>query len=141
MRKVKKIRKFPDSCLRIKCIPVDVINGDYLSTIENLQETQIFYKALGISANQIGSYKKICIALNTILINPEIINGYGSIISKEGCLSIPRNIEIEIERYETVEVSYYDENGKRCIEKFEGLKAKVIQHEVDHLNGILIIDC
>lgn len=143
MGKVRKIIKVPDSKLRLKCLEVDVQKfRDGLSdkTLDNLKETQIHYKAYGISANQIGSYKRICIAINTVLINPKFIRGEGRIVSKERCLSVPANVEKEINRFERVTVSYYDEKGNEKTETFEGLKALVVQHELDHLDGKLITD-
>jgi len=103
------------------------------------------YKAsgVGLAASQVGIQKRIAVvnAGECILkmVNPEILSKKGVSVMEEGCLSVPNKC-VNVKRAEEIEVSYLDENDKRCRRKFSGLAARIIQHEIDHLNGKLIID-
>lgn len=74
-----------------------------------------------------------------VLINPEIIESEGNELNEEGCLSIP-GISTQVSRATYIKIRAYDLNGKDIQQEYEGHKARVIQHEIDHLNGILIVD-
>jgi peptide deformylase len=104
---------------------------------------------IGLAAPQVGIHKQLIVidcepdkpeAPPLILINPEI-KGFGKILCKdeEGCLSIP-GVYLDVERPETIEVSFKDENGKLRTIKASGLLARAIQHEMDHLHGVLFVD-
>ena len=73
------------------------------------------------------------------MVNPVILSQKGRSGLEEGCLSVPGE-GVHVERAEEISVSYLDENGRRCNKTFRGLTARIIQHEIDHLNGKLIID-
>jgi peptide deformylase len=104
---------------------------------------------IGLAAPQVGINKQIlvvdCELENPaippfVLINPKITSyGREVVLGQEGCLSIP-NVFLDVKRPGTIEVSYKDENGRPQKRQFEGLPARVIQHEMDHLNGIMFVD-
>jgi len=124
--------------------PIKSFNSNNLSAIVD-KMTQLMYnhKGLGIAAPQIGICQRICVFDvgngKQVLINPEIVAGEGKHLLEEGCLSIP-GIRINIKRSKSVVVRGYNIEGKEEEFKADGLLARVIQHEIDHLNGILIID-
>jgi peptide deformylase len=104
---------------------------------------------IGLAAPQVGIHKQLIVVdcepdkpevPPMILINPEIKN-YGPELAKdqEGCLSVPE-VYMDVERPEAVEISYRDENGRPRTLKANGLLARVIQHEIDHLNGVMFVD-
>lgn len=106
--------------------------------------TMVANEGIGLAANQVGVLKRIIIISDNneikAMINPEIIN-FSEIkcIMEEGCLSIPETY-FKISRAESVKVKYRDMKGKPRIESYSGLTARVIQHEIEHLDGILMID-
>lgn len=126
--------------LSIKSSPA--FKEDY-SIIQDLKDTLAFYQSecLGMAANMIGVSKNIIIVTfqnsSLILINPKIIKFSGQIYNTmEGCLS--HATQREVKRYPKIKVEFEDEQFKKRIKTFEGLTAQIIQHEIDHLNGILI---
>ena len=142
----------------------EVINKDYpklLELIDNMFETMYNANGVGIAAPQIGLSIRLFIvdtspfsedeslsdkdkselkSFKKIFINPEILDETGDDWSfEEGCLSIP-NIRESISRQESIKIQYFDENFNKHIESYEGLLARVIQHEYDHIEGILFTD-
>ncbi len=99
-----------------------VLNKDYV--INDLEENSLFLKTEG---------KML------VFINPKIITGKGEVFEDEGCLSVPGEF-IRIKRSKQVKVRAYDEQGRQFYEKFKGLASRAIQQEIDHLNGLLILD-
>ena len=125
---------------------------DVLKLAEDMFETMYNASGVGLAAPQIGISKRIFVidgsaidepeleGFKKIFINPEIKDEDGSPwIYEEGCLSIP-NIREDILRNPKIEITYMDENWEEHTEKYEGLKARIIQHEYDHLEGILFTD-
>ena len=138
------LRIYPDPILRTKMPPVANFNSGNLSAIvDKMTELMYNYKGIGIAAPQIGICQRICVfdigSGKQVLINPEIVESEGEDTLEEGCLSIP-GIRVNIKRANSIVVRGYDIEGKEKEFKANGLLARVIQHEVDHLNGILIID-
>jgi peptide deformylase len=118
---------------------------DLLHTAKTSEE-QVGIESGGISAPQVGVSKRVTYIFNydtgefEVLINPIIQNiGEKTDIDIEGCLSVP-NVEKDVERYRKIKVKYTDKEGKKVNRRFSGLNARVVQHEVDHLDGILFID-
>ena len=118
---------------------------DLLYTAKNSDE-QTGVDSGGISAPQVGRNVNAIYILNydtnqfELLINPKVQNiGDKKDIEYEGCLSVP-NIEKQVERYKKVKVSYLDKEGNKQKKRYSGYNARTIQHELDHLNGILFID-
>jgi peptide deformylase len=132
----------PDDILRNK--NVDLEKKPSKSLLSDMYNIVNEKKGVGIAAPQVGENLNIFI-LNlsndkTVFVNPKIVYySTGKSIMEEGCLSLPGEL-IEIERPEIVHVEYLDKNFKKKFGVFDGLKARVIQHEYDHLLGKLIID-
>mgnify|MGYP001188274003 CR=1 FL=1 len=139
----------PDPILRKKCEPLEKVDTDTRKLMDDMLETMYAAPGIGLAAVQIGILKRLVVIdisrdeekKNPIfLINPEIINQSKKIsVYEEGCLSIPGQFA-EIERPAECTLKYIDYNGKEKELKADGLLATCVQHEVDHLNGILFID-
>lgn len=112
--------------------------------IDRLKRTMVIYDGIGLSANQCG-YRLRMFAMGDkqtqiICINPRIVDkGDNNFKMREGCLSYP-GLFLNVERYDTIEVSYYNENGEEVITWLNGLPAQVFQHEFDHMNGIVFTE-
>lgn len=111
--------------------------------IRDLKENLRFHRGLGLAANQIGYETRVFVFddggdLKTA-INPRVVRKAGSAVSEEGCLSLP-GIFLELERAAWLELEYRDENWEERRLKTEGLAARIIQHEIDHLDGVVIAD-
>ena len=138
------IRTVPDPVLRQKAKRVKAIDKSVRKLINDMQETLQTACGVGLAANQVGQTLQL-IVLNVpgidckVVINPEVIRRIGSHVVNEGCLSIPGYIG-EIKRSELVRVKGQDARGKEIKLKADGLFAEVLEHEIDHLNGILYID-
>jgi len=142
------IRIYGDPVLRGQGekIPVEKI-PDYKDLINNMFEKMYESNGIGLAAQQVGLNIQLAV-IDTreqdcgkiVLINPQI-TGYSEqyTVFEEGCLSFP-DIHGDIERPESIELKYYNSEGKLIVDKFEGLLARVAQHEIDHLNGVLFID-
>jgi len=109
-------------------------------TINRLKMTMKLYNGLGLSANQCGVFERVFIVGNEeiviVCINPKIIKASGDLIKdNEGCLSFP-GLFLKVERAASVEVEYYDLQGKKYNTTFTGLTARCFLHELDHMNGI-----
>ena len=139
----------PDPVLRKKALKVTVIDQKILTLLDNMVDTMYDAPGIGLAAQQVGDLNRL-IVLDCSkdeenprlfkMINPEI-KTKTDIKTKieEGCLSIP-GFNAEVERYAEITVNFLDPDGKKNEMNFNGLEAICIQHEVDHLNGILFID-
>lgn len=152
---VREILKSKDPRLRTKSKPVTRIDKKIREIIKDLYETLLAQKdpeGIGLAAPQIGKNVRIFLMKdgNTIktIINPEILDKFKNIKQKtnpkrskvmEGCLSLPHYYS-PLSRYDSVTVKYRNENWEEKVEKFSGLSAQIVQHEIDHLDGILFID-
>ena len=146
---VKKILVEPDKILRQKSQPVNTVGRDEQKLMNDMFDTMYAANGIGLAAIQIGVPQRIIVMdINRdkenknpmYFVNPVIKNrDLEKSIYEEGCLSVPNQFA-EIERSCKCEVEYLDYNGKKEILKAEGLLATCIQHEVDHLEGILFID-
>lgn len=129
--------------LRQPCKPVEVIDESVQELIFNMIETAKAFDGIGLAAPQVGSSLQIFVALvgftPKAYINPKIELGKIQRNSVEGCLSIP-GIERTVLRSKHVRIKYQDINGEQKMENASGLLSRVIQHEYDHLCGVLIID-
>ncbi len=114
-----------------------------LSLIDRMAQTMYDSKGVGLAAPQIGVSLRVVVADVgqglTALVNPEIMEGDGEESMEEGCLSVP-GARVEIPRTKSIVVSGLDREGRELTLRAENLLARVIQHEIDHLNGVLIID-
>lgn len=139
----KNILLFPNEKLNKKSEDVNIYNENIDEIIENLKETLLKNKAVGLSAPQIGIFKNIvCINIDnniSYFINPKIINLSNKMISfEEGCLSLP-GVNAKINRPESCSIKFSDENNNFYEKEFNGIYARILQHEIDHLNGKLFI--
>lgn len=145
------ILKYPDPCLKQACAPVTVFDDGLQSFLNDLQETlDAAPGCVGIAAPQVGVFKRIVIVDvsakpkfknngRLLLINPEIISWEGSEIGREGCLSVP-DYTGNVVRAESIELEALDSEGNLQRYEMEGYEARVAQHELDHLDGLLFLD-
>jgi peptide deformylase len=134
------IRTLGDKVLTQKAKRVASVDDTIRTLCVSMIDAMIKNEGIGLAANQVGILKRIIVVSDegkiSVMINPEIVEfSEKTCIMDEGCLSIPETY-LPIIRYETVKVKYRDMKGKPHIESYSGLTARVIQHEVDHLDGI-----
>jgi peptide deformylase len=145
----RRIITLPDPILRKVSAPVERIDAEVRKLAEDMLETMYAAPGVGLAAVQVGVPRRLFV-LDTakeerppqplVLINPEIVSlGAEMRVHEEGCLSIPDE-RVPIERPSTVTVRFLDREGKTQELAAKGLLATAIQHEIDHLNGKLIID-
>jgi peptide deformylase len=139
---------YGDPILRKKAKPVAVFDDDLRAFIEEMKETMADYDGLGLAAPQVGRSIQVVTIDATkgekppyVIINPEFtFFSKEEVEREEGCLSFP-DIHLNITRPSIVSVKAFDENGKAyAIDNADDLLGRALQHEIDHLNGILIID-
>jgi len=146
---LREIIKLPDKRLRLVSEPVKHIDGNVKKLIEDMFETMYGAPGIGLAAIQIGVSKRV-ITMDLskkeddhepqVFINPEIVwTSEETAKYEEGCLSIPEYYE-EVERPKEVKVKYLDRDGKPREVAAKGLFATCLQHEIDHINGVLFID-
>jgi len=138
-----KIRTVGDSVLAGGVRPVEKISDYHRKALSEMARLMYSVSGVGLAAPQVGILESmIVIDIGTglyKLINPKILKVSGTQVSEEGCLSVP-GVAKKIKRAKTVIVSAQDENGKPLTIEADGLLACVFQHELDHLNGRLIVD-
>ena len=145
----KKILTIPDPVLRKVSEPVKIVNAEIKKLMDDMLETMYAAPGIGLAAVQIGILKRIIVIdlskegekkKPIFIVNPEIISKSSDLVSyEEGCLSIPNQFA-EVERPNTCKIKFLDYEGNKKELEAEGLLATCIQHEIDHLNGILFID-
>lgn len=145
---VLKIRKYPEDVLKKKTRPVSEFDSELQKLIDDMIETMYAAPGVGLAANQVGVSKQVTVidvssrdetSSLIVLVNPEVIHKEGEDSCEEGCLSIPEYTTI-VKRAEKVKVRGLDRNGSPIEIEAEGLLARALQHEIDHLNGFLLID-
>ena len=146
---LRKILTEPDPILRKKCEPLEKVDTETKKLMDDMLETMYAAPGIGLAAIQVGILKRLVVLdiskgeeekKPMFLINPKIIHqSKKTSIYEEGCLSLPGQFA-EIERPAECILKYIDYNGKEKELKADGLLATCVQHEVDHLNGILFID-
>ena len=146
---LRKILTEPDPILRKKCEPLEKVDTETKKLMDDMLETMYAAPGIGLAAVQVGILKRLVVIdiskaeekkKPIFLINPQIIRqSKKTSVYEEGCLSLPGQFA-EIERPAECTLKYIDYNGKEKELKAEGLLATCVQHEVDHLNGILFID-
>jgi peptide deformylase len=141
------VRHYPDPVLMKKAIPVEGLTQETLTLISNMKETMKGHKGVGLAAPQVGVSRRIIVVLfdeeqePLAFLNPKIVSfSKEKEKDEEGCLSImPKHIHIPVSRHIRVQVHALDEQGKEVTINAKGLIARIFQHEIDHLNGILIL--
>lgn len=138
------VRLYGDPVLRQVATPVREITAEIKRIIADMTETMWHQVGIGLAAPQVGLPYRILVMDDgkggaQALINPEIESRSGTIREEEGCLSLPGVFGV-IERSKTVTVKAMDAEGKPVSLEVTGLKARIVQHELDHLDGVLFID-
>ncbi len=139
---------YPSPIIRKKSVPVTSIDGELQRFIDDMVETMYAAPGMGLAAPQVGALKRVIVldpsddrTVNrpVVLINPVLVGGEGKIVDEEGCLCIP-DLNEPVSRFEQVVVKAYDRNEKEIVLEGADLLARILQHEIDHLDGILFID-
>ncbi len=130
--------------LRKKTVPIGTITKEIKKLLSDMKETVVVAKGAGIAAPQVGRNERLCIAMigNKLvaLVNPFITwKSETTAIAEEGCLSLP-DLWMDVSRSTDIILEFQTEAGKKRELKLSGFDARVVQHEVDHLEGILIVD-
>jgi peptide deformylase len=145
---IQKIKEYPEPVLRLKAQPVERFDENLKTLIADMAETMYDAPGIGLAAPQIGQSLQVIVVDTTspgeprrylAMINPEIIVHEGYQVDEEGCLSVPE-LTAQVQRYLKVTVAYQDEDGTTHQLATENRFAVVLQHEIDHLNGVLFID-
>ena len=145
---IRKILKFPDQDLRIKAKPVETFDDELKTLTDDMFETMHAANGVGLAATQIGVAKQVAVIDISpekneplVIVNPaiQILDPSKTEDYDEGCLSVPGFFE-KISRPSDIKLTFQDLNGKKQEIKPEGLLTKVVQHELDHLNGRLFVD-
>jgi len=134
--------------LHKKAESVKKVDESIRKLIDEMTESMHVANGVGIAAPQVGESLQLAVVevpsdsgemKRIVLINPRIVSAYGSATAEEGCLSVP-NVHLSIKRFKEIIVETQTIDGKTVTHKCDGLTARAVQHEIDHLNGILIID-
>jgi peptide deformylase len=146
---VREICKYPDPVLTEKAAKVEVIDDGLRKLVQDMAETMYEAHGVGLAAPQVGVSKRVIVVDVShveegegrllVLINPELAGAEGSEFSEEGCLSLP-GFKAEVRRSVKVTVRGRDIKGRDVAVEAEGLMARALQHEIDHLEGTLILD-
>ncbi len=145
---IRKILTYPAPVLRKKAKKVTCFDKELLKLADDMVETMYDAPGVGLAANQIGVLQQIIVVdisseedekKHTVLVNPEIISGEGSVVGEEGCLSVPA-CEGKVKRFQKIKVDAVNLAGEPLSFEAEDRFARIIQHEVDHLHGRLFID-
>jgi len=145
---VLEIKTFPDKILRGRSEEVTEITDEIQSLIYDMADTMYSAPGIGLAAPQVGVKKRIIVIDITAgeekghllkLINPVIVEKSGEVLSEEGCLSIPGEYE-KVKRFDKVVAEALDIDGNKIRIEAEDLLARALQHEIDHLEGVLFLD-
>ncbi|OQY00472.1 MAG: peptide deformylase [Desulfobacteraceae bacterium 4572_130] len=154
---ILNILKYPEKSLGESSLIIKRINNEIKVLVDNMAETMVSSQGIGLAAPQVGINKRVIIYNPCVyksddnkiiekaqefkaIINPEIISSQGSVISrKEACLSVP-DYNSDVKRFEKITIKGLNIDEQKIQFNAEGIQAVIIQHEIDHLNGILFID-
>jgi peptide deformylase len=146
---ILKIYEYPDPVLRKKTVKVTAVDEELTKLVEDMADTMYDAPGIGLAAPQIGRSVKLIVVDTTVqidgekeymsMVNPEIIAHEGIQLDEEGCLSVPE-LTANVKRYKRITVSYQNLEGHTQEFSSEGRFSVVLQHEIDHLNGILFLD-
>jgi len=149
---VLEILTYPDERLKQDSLPVEAFDDELRQFVADLDETRLAAPGcVGIAAPQVGRAQRIVIVDlsknrkpvpnhgHMVLINPEITKWGGMEVGREGCLSVP-DFTGNVIRAERINLRAYDPFGKERLYQFEGFEARAVQHEMDHLDGLLFLD-
>ena len=143
-----KLRYIGDPVLRRETESIKAFDNSFKKFVDGMIETMHKADGIGLAAPQIGHSKKVIVVDISpleeveeprVFVNPEIVESWGESVVEEGCLSIPE-VREDVSRPEGIKVRYQDEDGTSTENDFNGWLARVLQHEIDHINGILFVD-
>src|SRR5579862_4067939 len=140
-----QIRQYPDAALKLQARPVAEFDEELRRLVERMKLLMVDANGIGLAATQVGVLQRLFIFQPTedevvAVVNPEIVERSEEIdVADEGCLSI-QGVLVPVERWATVTLVGRDENGEEARYELEGVYARAAQHELDHLDGILMID-
>ena len=140
-----QIRQYPDSVLRMKAPPVAEFDDDLKRLATRLGELMKDANGVGLAATQVGVLRRVFVFARGedevgVLVNPEIVRrGDEAETDDEGCLSI-QGVTMPVERSNSVRIEGRDANGEEVAYDLEGTPARIVQHELDHLDGMMILD-
>lgn len=156
-----EVLTYPNPELKVTAHSVNKVDSEIGTLIDNMIETMYHENGIGLAATQVGVEKRVIIldvpdnktyeeakfesqdetneSNLMAVINPEILNPEGETSFEEGCLSVP-GYTANVKRYETLTLTGMDRDGKKIEKECHGLLAVAVQHEIDHLNGVLFID-
>jgi peptide deformylase len=144
----RPILTYGHSILRRATQPVVHLNGDLQRLIDDMIETMYTAPGVGLAANQVGSLHRVFVANPAedhdpskllVVINPELLHSEGEVVAEEGCLSLP-DFREELRRARRVLLRGLDRTGRPIQVEGQDLLARIFQHELDHLNGVLFVD-
>jgi len=139
------LRLFGDPVLKQRARDVDEIDGDLVTLVHGMYDTMDLEEGVGLAAPQVGVRKRLfTYDLHEgegpgVVINPEIVERSGEVLSEEGCLSVP-GYRFEVVRAERVTMRGLDLDGNELVLEGDDLLARMVQHEIDHLDGVLLLD-
>jgi peptide deformylase len=143
---LRHVRKFGDPVLRTTALPVERFDAELVDEIERMGELMHDALGVGLAATQLGVLHRVLVYRAytddplTALVNPVIEWASEELESaEEGCLSLP-GVHVEVERHARLRARARDAHGEEIVVEVEGLSARIVQHEIDHLDGILILD-
>lgn len=144
---ILRIRVYPDQVLRRKSEPVAAIDNEVISLLEDMIETMAYSNGIGLAAPQVGVSKRVIILKNPDfnygelleIINPQIVAASGEITAEEGCLSIPE-LYTNVKRAEKITIKGLDRRGEAFCFEAGPILSRILQHEIDHLDGLLFWD-
>ncbi|MGC8777411.1 MAG: peptide deformylase [Candidatus Caldatribacteriaceae bacterium] len=143
---VRTIEKYGSDVLRKRAERIEHIDGKVLSIVQDMKETMHAFSGVGLAGNQIGILLRVVTLVHPetkedlALVNPEIVSqSEEKEVGEEGCLSIPE-VYAKVERTQRVVVRGFNEKGQEVVLEAEGFLARILQHEIDHLDGILFVD-
>jgi len=149
MTHIYPIITIPDPVLRTEAAAIERVDDELRKLADDMLATMYDAPGVGLAAPQIGILRRLIVMdaarddepkAPLVMINPEILERSEEMrVHEEGCLSIPE-VTAEVERPSVTRVAYLDREGKRQEEELEGILSTIVQHEVDHLNGVLFID-
>jgi peptide deformylase len=141
---LRRIRQYPDPVLRMVAREVTVFDTDLARLAHEMVELMREAQGVGLAANQIGVLQRIFVmeiehGVPTVAVNPKLTPLPEVQVSEEGCLSL-QQVHVPVDRHLALRLDAHDERGNPFQLELEGLAARVVQHEVDHLDGTLILD-
>lgn len=143
-----EIRLYPDPVLRVECPAVTIFDDELARLADNMAQTMYAAPGVGLAAPQVGVELRLAVVDTSageepgnlhVLVNPRILTTSGEDTDVEGCLSIP-DVTEKLERPEAIRIEAEDLAGNRLLLEADGLLARIILHEIDHLDGVLFTD-